>query len=244
MNCVIIEDEPHVANHLVYLLNEYELDCKVLCILPSVVDSVLWLKNNQVDLIFMDIQLSDGISFEIFDQVDISIPVIFITSYNTYALDAFKRMGIAYLLKPLDVEELKAAIAKYRKWFGNMNTNAGLAALSSSYQTRFMVQVGNHIRSVEAAEIAFIYVKYKQVFIACKDGTTWPFDNTMEYIEKRLNAQFFFRINRQFIVNRSGIEKMFNETRGRVKILTKPESKEDLIVSIDRASEFKKWLNQ
>lgn len=244
MNCIIIEDEPHVAKHLLYLLGDNNFDCIVLATLTSISESVLWLKNNKVDLIFMDIQLSDGISFEIFNQIELNVPIIFTTSYDSYAVEAFKRFGIAYLLKPIDIEELKTALDKYKIWFENKSINESIKSIASSYQSRFMVNSGNQIHTVLAKEIAIVYVKFKQVFFTSLEGTTYAFDGSLDNIEKRLNPQYFFRINRQFIINFNAIEKMYNETRGRVKIVTTLNFNEDLVVSIDRAVEFKKWLNR
>ncbi|MES2560604.1 MAG: LytTR family DNA-binding domain-containing protein [Bacteroidota bacterium] len=243
MRCIIIEDEIHVANHLRYLLGRCNMDITVECIIGSVTQSISWLKANKTDLIFMDIQLEDGSSFSIFDHVQIDTPIIFTTSYDTYALEAFKRNGIAYLLKPIDQEDLEAALHKYSRWFLNNDAFVDLAAIASPFQKRFLVQLPTTLHSVEASEIAFFYVQNKQVFLVTKEGQKYPFDNTLELLEKRLNPDSFFRINRQFIIRRDAISEMHTETRGRVKIITAPQSKDEMIVSIDRAIEFKKWLN-
>jgi DNA-binding LytR/AlgR family response regulator len=204
---------------------------------------VLWLKTNKTDLIFMDIQLEDGSSFSIFDHVQIDTPIIFTTSYDSYALEAFKKNGIAYLLKPIDIEDLDAALQKYSRWFLNTETVAELAGIASPFQKRFLVQLPTTLHSIEAADIAFFYVQNKQVFLVTKLGNKYPFDSTLELLEKRLNPDSFFRINRQFIIRRNAITEMHAETRGRVKIITDPVSKEEMIVSIDRAVDFKNWLN-
>lgn len=243
MKCIIIEDEIHVANHLVYLLDKCNINITVEAIIGSVTHSISWLKSNKTDLIFMDIQLEDGSSFSIFDHVQIDAPIIFTTSYDTYALEAFKRNGIAYLLKPIDQEDLEAALHKYSKWFLNNDSFVDLAAIASPFQKRFLVQLPTTLHSIESADIAFFYVQNKQVFLTTKDGQKYPFDSTLELLEKRLNPDSFFRINRQFIIRRDAIAEMQSETRGRVKITTKPVSKEEMIVSIDRAIDFKKWLN-
>lgn len=243
MRCIIIEDEIHVANHLRYLLTKCSIDVTVECVIGSVTQSISWLKLNKTDLIFMDIQLEDGSSFSIFDHVQIDTPIIFTTSYDSYALEAFKRNGIAYLLKPIDQEDLEAALHKYSRWFLNSDAFVDLAAIASPFQKRFLVQLPTTLHSIEAADIAFFYVQNKQVFLITKDGQKYPFDSTLELLEKRLNPDSFFRINRQFIIRRDAITEMHSETRGRVKIVTKPVSKEEMIVSIDRAIDFKKWLN-
>lgn len=244
MKCVIIEDEPHVAKHLNYLLLECDKHIQVLSILSTVIDAVTWLRENEVDLIFMDIQLLDGNSFEIFEHLQIDTPIVFTTSYNSFAVEAFKQNSIAYLLKPIDIDELRVALAKYKNWFGKSEAYNNLAAAGSAYQKRLLLKTANNLHALDVADIAFLYVKYKQVFIKDKAGKAYPFENTLEFIEKKLNPDCFFRINRQFIVNREAIKEMFNETRGRVKIVTSPNFHEEMIVSIDRAIEFKKWLNK
>ncbi|MES2727391.1 MAG: LytTR family DNA-binding domain-containing protein [Bacteroidota bacterium] len=244
MKCVIIEDEPHVAKHLNYLLLECDKQIQVLTILSTVIDAVTWLRENEVDLIFMDIQLLDGNSFEIFDYIQINTPIVFTTSYNSFAVEAFKQNSIAYLLKPIDIDELRVALTKYKNWFGKSESYNNLTLIESTYQKRLLLKTANNLHALDVADIAFLYVKYKQVFIKDKTGKAYPFENTLEFIEKKLNPDFFFRINRQFIVNREAIKEMYNETRGRVKIVTSPTFQEEMIVSIDRAIEFKKWLNK
>ncbi|MES2778260.1 MAG: LytTR family DNA-binding domain-containing protein [Bacteroidota bacterium] len=243
MNCIIIEDEIHVARHLSYLLELSGMDITVDRIIGSVSESISWLSTHQTDLIFMDVQLEDGSSFTIFDHIQIDTPIIFTTSYDIFAIEAFKRNGIAYLLKPIDLEDLQAALLKFKKWFGNADSYSNLAALSSPFQKRFLIQLSSTLHSIDAADVSFFYVQNKQVFLMSKDGQKFPFDSTLELLEKRLHPDSFFRINRQFIVQRDAITEMHNETRGRVKIITEPTFKDEMIVSIDRAIDFKKWLN-
>ncbi len=243
MRCVIVEDEPYVAKHLNYLLLTCDKKIEVLTILSTVVDAVTWLSENEVDLIFMDIQLLDGNSFEIFDYVQINTPIVFTTSYNSFAVEAFKQNSIAYLLKPIDLDELKVALTKYKNWFGKSELYANFSYIESTYQKRLLLKTSTQLKSLDVKEIAFLYVKYKQVFVKDKAGNTYPYENKLEFIEKKLNPEQFFRINRQFIINRDSIKEMHYETRGRVRIIITPNFQEDMIVSIDRAIEFKKWLN-
>ncbi len=242
MKCIIIEDEQHSADHLEYLLKKVNPNIAVEAKIDSVKNSVLWLKNNKTDLIFLDIQLGDGISFSIFENVQINTPIIFTTSYDEYAIQAFKVNSIAYLLKPIDTNELKASLDKYQKLYETADYEK-LVKLNTSYQKRFLIQKGNMIQSINANDVMFFQVENRNVFIHTKDGNQYLFDITLESLEKRLNPDLFFRVNRQFIISLSCIDKMYSETRGRVRIETHTPVKE-ITVSIDRASEFKNWLKR
>lgn len=243
IRCIIIEDEIYVANHLRYLLEQCFTEIVIETVLTSVTDSVSWLKQHKTDLIFMDIQLEDGSSFSIFDHIILDTPVIFTTSYDAYAIEAFKRNGIGYLLKPIDKDELENTLHKFTRWFIPDDTHATLASLASPYQKRFLIKLPNTLHSIETKEISYFFVQNKQVFLVCNDGATYPLEHTLEQLEKRLHFDDFFRIHRQFIVNRNAIKQMLNETRGRVRIITAPEHKEEMIVSVDRAADFKRWID-
>lgn len=243
IRCIIIEDEIHVANYLSYLLEQCSVTITIEATLTSVAESVLWLKQYQTDLIFMDIQLEDGSSFSIFDHTVIDTPVIFTTSYDSYAIEAFKRNGIAYLLKPIDKDELENALQKFTRWFIPHEIHTTLAALATPYQKRFLIKLPNTLHSINTEDISYFFVQNKQVFLVGNDGTTYPLEHTLEQLEKRLDQNNFFRIHRQFIVSRDSIKQMLNETRGRVRIITAPEHKEEMMVSIDRAADFKRWMD-
>lgn len=242
MNCIIVEDEHNAADHLEYMLKRINPEIEVLAKLDSIKESVKWLSQNQTDLIFLDVQLGDGISFNIFDQIEILTPIIFTTSYHEYAIEAFKLNSIAYLLKPIDEKELAGALDKYDR-FNSPSSMQALARAINKYQKKFLVESGNTIHSFTDEDIAFFMVQNRHVFIILHDGLQLVFNATMDAVEQRLSPDDFFRINRQFIINRSAISRMTTETRGRVKIETNPLSKEEMVVSVDRASAFKEWLS-
>lgn len=244
MNCVIIEDEPNAAAHLEYMLGRCNRDVKVMARLETVKSAFLWLKQNNPDLIFLDVQLGDDLSFSIFQNLQVTTPVIFTTSYEEYAVKAFDLNSIAYLLKPVLEDELRSALDKYDQLYAQRPSYEVLGKLVQPFQKRFLVQAGSLIQSIPAEEIAFFFVQNRHLFITTRSGEQFLFDSTLEAIENRLDPEQFFRINRQYIVSIHAIDKMFNYSRGRVKLITDPAPKEDMIVSIDRAAEFKSWLNK
>ena len=246
MNCLIVEDETFAADHLTYLLATYHPDIKVIGRTDSVSGTIEWLKQQPVDLIFMDVHLNDGLSFSVFEQLHITTPIIFCTAYDSFAIQAFSVNSISYLLKPIDIDELNKSIKKlYSLQQLNPIVDDGYRALISSensYQQRFLINHGNQLVTVLVNQIAYIFTRNKTVIIVTKENQQYSFDATLDHLEKKLNPKYFFRINRQFIIQLDSILKMENETRGRVKIETIPPAKDEMIVSIDRSGEFKKWL--
>lgn len=244
MNCIIIEDEQHAAQHLEYLLSGCSHNVTVQARIDSVKNAVIWLKNNSTDLIFLDIQLGDDISFSIFENVQVTTPVIFTTSYNEYAIKAFELNSLAYLLKPVDQEELCHALDKYGQLYRGTAAYESLSRINNRFQKRFLIQSGNLFHSIPQEQAALFYVEERHLFIQTVDDHKYILDSTLESLEARLDPDMFFRINRQVIVSIHAIRRMHNHTRGRVRIETEPAAKEELVVSIDRASEFKNWLNR
>lgn len=244
MNCLIVEDEPHAAEHLRYLLGLCRQKPEISAQKDSVKQAVLWLKNNEPDLCFIDIQLGDDLAFSIFDNVQLNCPVIFTTSYDTYAIQAFKQNSIAYLLKPIGIDELQEALNKYEKYFTPAPVFREISRKFHPTQSRFLVQSGNILKSIKAEEIAFFYVKNRFVFLTTLKGESFLFDSTLDSLELRLDPTVFFRINRQVILSVNAIQNMQALNRGRILIETNPPSKEEMIVSIERSSLFKDWLNK
>ncbi len=254
MKVVIIEDEAFAALRLKKMIQDFNPDIKILAELESVAESVSWFKTNpEPDLIFLDIHLEDDLSFAIFDQVKISAPVIFTTAFDEYAIKAFKLKSIDYLLKPIVHEELAAAIKKYEQFSGLSNKSVDLRSLynlltnsEKKYRERFSVAVGSKIKMVEVVDIAYFFVMDKGVYLRTKQGNTYNVDFTLDKLEDMLNPASFFRINRKYFVNISSIANMIAYSRGRVKLELKPPANEefDTIVSIDRSSDFKDWLNR
>ncbi len=246
MKCLIVEDETLAADHLNYLLSNYHPNIEVIGRTDSVKSTVEWLKQYHVDLILMDVHLNDGISFSIFEQLHITTPIIFCTAYDTFAIQAFAVNSISYLLKPIDIDELNKALNKlYLLQEEHSKIKPGYTELTPNkgeFNQRFLINHGNQLIALLPNQIAYIYTSNKTVIIVTKDNKQYSFDATLDHMEKKLNPKSFFRINRQFILQLDAISKMENETRGRVRIETTPLSKEEMIVSIDRSTEFKKWI--
>ena len=195
MNAIIIEDEYLAAAELERLLGEVAPEITILTKLDSVSESVKWLKKNKADVIFMDIHLGDGQSFDIFEQVEVTAPVIFITAYDEYALKAFKYQGIDYILKPFDKEELQQALNKLES-LSPTNTPFPVASLTV-YQERFLVTVGTKMKSVTVGDVAYFMADGKYLVLFTRDGQNYILDQTISGIETKLNPAQFFKINRK-----------------------------------------------
>lgn len=250
MNVLIIEDEIHAADKLERLLIETDPSVRVLTKTGSIRESVQWLAEHTADLIFLDIQLSDGISFSIFEQVDVSTPIIFTTAYDEYAIRAFQLNSIAYLLKPIRARDLAESLEKFKSLraaysidFDNLLSQ--LQGKESAYKKRFLIQVGEKIKKVEVKDIAWFYVLEKGIYLKTFSGRSYPVEYTLDKLETMLNPADFFRINRKYIVNMAAISSMIAYSRGRVKLGLNPPADDemDTIVSIDRSADFKSWLN-
>ena len=244
MNAIIIEDEYLAAAELERLLGEVAPEITILTKLDSVSESVKWLKKNKADVIFMDIHLGDGQSFDIFEQVEITVPVIFITAYDEYALKAFKYQGIDYILKPFDKEELQQALNKLES-LSPTNTPFPVASLTV-YQERFLVTVGTKMKSVTVGDVAYFMADGKYLVLFTRDGQNYILDQTISGIETKLNPAQFFKINRKFIISYNSIKEMVKYSNSRIKIVLTPSPPVGIeaIVSSERIQEFKQWLNQ
>lgn len=250
MNAIIIEDEKFAAERLEKMIHEINPEMKILAKLVSIQDSIAWLKNNTTDLIFLDIQLSDGISFSIFEEVVIKTPIIFTTAFDQYAIKAFQLNSISYLLKPIRKEELTESLQKYESLKSAFSIDfesllAGIQGKKPEFKKRFLIQIGDKLKKIETTDIAFFYAYDKSVYIKTFQNTSCAVDYTLDALENMLDENQFFRINRKYIVNMQAISEMIAYSRSRVKLNLKPAADDDLdtIVSIDRASNFKKWMN-
>jgi two-component system response regulator LytT len=250
MNVLIIEDEKWAADKLESMLIETDLEINILAKLGSIKQSVKWLLQNSADLIFLDIQLSDGLSFSIFDQVSVSTPIIFTTAYDQYAIKAFQVNSIAYLLKPIRKSDLTESLQKFRNLKSAFSIDfdvllSQIQGKKPDYQKRFLIQIGEKIRKVEVTEIAYFYILDKAVYLRTFQGNNYPVEYALDKLETMLDPAIFFRINRKYLVNIDAISNMVAYSRGRVKLGLTPGTDEesDTIVSIDRSSTFKKWLN-
>jgi len=250
MNILIIEDEPLSAERLQSMIMEIAPDFNILAKIGSVKEAVKWLSTNSADLIFLDIQLSDGLSFGIFDQVTVQTPVIFTTAYDQYAINAFQLNSIAYLLKPIRKNELLESLHKYQTMKSAFTIDfeqlmANLQGKKTNYKKRFLIQAGEKIRKVEITDIAWFYALDKAVYIRTSQNQSFPSENSLDSLEQQIDPNQFFRINRKYLVNIDSIANMVAWSRGRIKLELKPKADDefDSVVSIDRASDFRKWLN-
>lgn len=251
MKAIIIEDELPQAQHLQYLLSEIDMDIEIETIIPSVSESIKYLTANRVDLIFLDIHLSDGLYFEIFDKVYITCPVVFTTAYDKYAIQAFKHNGIDYILKPVSKDELANSITKFKSLSASsndysalMNSIKLLAAKSSAYKKRFISQAGNKLRIVTDNDIAYFYAFEGGVFIRTRKNDNLLIDETLENIEKEIDPYDFFRLNRKIIAHVSCIREMTPYSKSRLKIDLTPAFNEDVIVSYNNVRNFMTWIKK
>jgi two-component system, LytTR family, response regulator LytT len=252
MTILIIEDEEPAFRRLQKMLKELEPDHTLLDQIVSVSSAVKWFKENDApDLIISDIQLSDGISFEIFKQVDIKCPVIFTTAYDQYAIEAFKVNSIDYLLKPVKKEELEKAVTKFKNLTPAaapapaIDINKLLQSLQpagTDYKKRFVVRYGEHIKTIDIEEVVYFYTEDKATFLCTKDARRFVVDFNMDSLDSMLDPKVFFRINRQYIISIHSIAEMFAYSKSRVLIKLNPPAKHETIVSTERSADFKLWL--
>lgn len=246
MKCIIIEDEKPSARRLKRMLEKQGVE--VSNMLYSIKESVEWFSENpHPDLIFLDIQLGDGLSFEIFERLNIQSSIVFTTAYDEYALKAFKLNSIDYLLKPIDEAELVAAIGKFKT--RSMSPSFDLEGLrqllgeqKSKYKSRFSIKVGQHLKFFEIEEIACFYSENKGTYLHTDSGRGYLMDTSLENLEKEVPPDKFFRINRKFIVHLSAIRDIVHYSNSRLKIRLKHIDDENIIVSRERVRDFKVWL--
>jgi two-component system response regulator LytT len=254
LRIVIVEDEPVTARNLAHMLQSIDGSILIAAMLPSVKDAIDWFDTNAVyDLIFMDISLADGMSFEIFKNTTITRPVIFVTAYNEHALLAFKNNGIDYILKPFDETEIKAALTKYKSLVApppSANTNTlelerllqQLGKLSKPYKRSFLVHFREKLVPVETLKIAWFYTANEIVYAHTTDGHQYIMEFTMEQLEQQLDPQQFFRANRQYIINRLAITEVNFYFNGRLSVKVKPDPTEHILISKARVPEYKAWM--
>jgi DNA-binding LytR/AlgR family response regulator len=251
MKILIIEDEEPAAKRLLRMIRENEPGMELLASIGSVSRAIEWLQQNESpDLIFSDVQLSDGTSFEIFKAAKTTCPVIFTTAYDQYAIDAFKVNGIDYLLKPLKKDELRAAIQKYKSMKPAASPATDITRLleaygqkNTQYKNRFVVRYGEHIKTINTDEIAYFYTEDKVNFLTIHEGRRYILDHNLDQLENVLDPKIFFRINRQYIISIRSIGEMLAYTKGRVMIKLNPAAKHETVVSTERSASFKAWLD-
>lgn len=253
MKVLIIEDEPLAAQRLESLVAELLPSFEILRPIDSVKKSVHWLKHNpHPELILMDIHLADGISFQIFEQCEVNCPVIFTTAYDQYALKAFKVNSIDYILKPVDKSELKQALKKFDSINSVNHTNRALIdnmgavmrMLTRKYKERFVIKLGEKLRSIEVSDVALFMSVEKTAFAQTTDGRKHVLDHTLDELQDLVDPDQFFRINRKYIIALSAIREITSHINSRLKLQLKVSHDDDVIVARERVQEFRAWLDR
>jgi DNA-binding LytR/AlgR family response regulator len=254
MTALIIEDEYPAAERLTKLIKKIDADFQVVEVLDSVNNAINWFDTNAMpDLIFSDIQLSDGLSFEIFESVLVKSPVIFTTSYDAYAIKAFKLRSIDYLLKPIKIQELQQAMQKFKDMSNTMLTNQlqsmenlidNLPLSAKKYKSRFLVRQQDQLLPIAQEEIAYFLTSNEMVCLVTKNNKQFLVDYKLEDLENLLNPQCFFRINRQIIAHIDSIATIHLYFNGKLKLDLKPTCNTEVFVSREKASLFKTWVER
>jgi DNA-binding LytR/AlgR family response regulator len=247
---LIIEDEAHAAIRLEKLLKEIEPDFELLAIIDSVKGAVDWLtKNPSPDLVMLDIQLGDGMSFEIFKQISIDAFVIFTTAFDQYAIKAFELNSIDYLLKPIDKARLKLSLEKFHQLQHRSNKDEialmleKLDTLQNNYKKRFIVAAGENLKRIETSEIAYFYSMEKASFLCTFGNRHYAIEYALDALEDLLNPADFFRVNRQYLLHHKAIQSISLFSKSRLKLKLNPEANSEVLVSSTRTPQFRKWLD-
>jgi DNA-binding LytR/AlgR family response regulator len=251
MKTIIIEDEKPAARLLQRKLQK--LNIQVGAMLHSVQEAIEWISNNEhPDLIFLDIQLSDGLSFEIFEKVEIKSAVIFTTAYDEYALRAFKLNSIDYLLKPIDKEDLELAVSKFKTRLPKPENAIQLDfeqikkifqnPFEKNYKTRFTVKIGQHLKVISTDEIECFFSENKGTYMHTFDNRNYLIDSTLEVLEQELDSKDFYRISRKFIISIKAIKEIVVFSNSRLRVILPTFKDEEVIVSREKVSDFKNWI--
>lgn len=251
MKVVIIEDEAFAALRLKKMIHDYDPEIEVIAELESVEESIKWFqKNKEPDLIFLDIHLEDDLSFAIFEKTEISCPIIFTTAFDEYAIKAFKLKSIDYLLKPIGQEDLSAALKKYSELTGGQTRSADLNSLyemivskSPGYRERFSVSFGSKIKTIAVDDIAYFTSEEGMTFACLNRNSSYPIDLSLDKLTAELDPRKFFRINRKILVSLGAISDIHIYPKSRLKLELKPPHSEDIFVSLDKVTNFKRWLD-
>jgi len=255
MDVLIIEDEEIAAEKLAMLIERYDPGIRIVGALDSVKNALRWLSvNPRPDLLFLDIYLSDGLSFEIFQKMEVNVPVIFTTAYNEYAIKAFELNSIDYLLKPIrpddirkSLDKFKAVRQEYTRHSQRIDYEQLLNAVVSrqkTYKERFMVRVGEKISSIPTEQIAYFYAVEKLVLLVTHENRQLPVDYTLEELADLLDPRLFFRANRQYVINIRAIEGMYAYSNSRIRVTLRPKEPKELVISNEKVGPFRQWLDR
>ncbi|GAB2578753.1 LytR/AlgR family response regulator transcription factor [Spirosoma areae] len=254
MKALIIEDEYPAAERLEKLIRKVDPSLEIVGVLESVEAAKRWFATGQpVDLIFSDIQLSDGLSFQIFESFPAHSPIIFTTSYDEYAIKAFRVKSIDYLLKPIKLPELTDAIRKYESFRQDFSPQAYAKKVESlldslemsrrTHKTRFLVRNGEQLIPVAQEQVAYFYTANELACLVGRDGRQFLVDYSLEELETLVDPQHFFRLNRQFIAQVTAIQKIHTYFNGKLKVELRPDTAQEVLVSREKAPAFKAWLD-
>ncbi len=254
MKTLIIEDEHLTAQRIKELLLRIDPEIRVLSIIDSVKKAVQWFKQHEKpDLVFMDIQLADGLSFDIFTQVEIEYPIIFITAYQEYAIKAFKVNSVDYLLKPIAEEDLRSALARYQRYFnleltfpviGNELLNSIKQMIHKPYKSRFMVKIGDRIKSLDVKQILYFFSLDKGTYLHTSENRNYVIDYTLDALGEIVDPALFHRINRRYMISPTSISDMITLSGSKLKIVLLHSDDTDIFISRERLAAFKEWLDR
>ncbi|MGY6648149.1 LytR/AlgR family response regulator transcription factor [Wenyingzhuangia sp. IMCC45574] len=254
IKALIVEDEDLAAQRLKAIIEEVAPTVSIIRRTTSIAETRDFLASTNVDLMFLDINLSDGFSFSIFNNKDFKTPpIIFTTAYSEYAIKAFELNSISYLLKPIKREELKKAIEKYNHHFSKTENNfhpeqiSYLNEIFKKYKQKFLVKVNNRLTSVDIKSINYFYTEDKLTFIMLESGKSLPYEQSLKSIELEINPNDFFRINRKYLIHHRAIKEMYYSSKSKIKIELTPANKQDNqlnFIAIEKIGQFKKWLSK
>lgn len=251
MKILIVEDEPLAAAQLAAHISALQPEAQILAVCDTIKATVEWVQKNEApDLAFFDIQLGDGLSFEIFEQVKFTQPVIFTTAFDNYAIQAFKVNSIDYLLKPIERTELEKALNKFKNIASTKPSNITPAILQevvnslkgTKYKERFLVKIGAHLRVVETKNIRYFYSFQKGTYLKLQDGKDYLLDQSLEMVESIIDPARFFRINRKYLVALTSISEVVTYSNSRLKLKINHSSDDDFLVAREKVKAFKSWL--
>jgi len=250
MKVIIIEDEKPAAEKLKKAIIKADDSIEVITILSSIQSAINWFKNNAMpDLIFMDIELTDGLSFKIFEKINISCPIIFCTAYDEYWQEAFEYNSIDYLLKPVKQDKLETALSKYDKLKKYFSQNLQVLLESqkqpgAEFKKRFLVKRGVDYISTKTEDIAYFYAAHKLVCMVDNKNQKFILDQSLADIEKQINPALFYRVNRKYLVQMNAIKKIKAFPKSKLLLELEPAIKEDIIISQENVSAFKEWMGK
>ena len=248
MRVLIVEDETAAVDNLEYLLYKVDRAIEIAAVTESVEQTQQWLMQNHADLIFMDIHLSDGSAFSLFDHIEVSTPIIFTTAYDQYALDAFKVNSIDYLLKPIKQTDLERALEKFKRLTAS-DLNSYISRINQltekpKYQSRILIAIKDKIIPLAVEDIACIYSTDRKTEIITTSEATYTYNKPLDTMIKNLDPTVFFRANKQFIINRNQIADITVWFDSRLRLRLTVETSEDIYIAKNRVSEFKSWLTK